>query len=382
MKKEEETLIDVFSMSGKVDSFLIYLFAFLIICGTAGVSSSSFYLSTHNYGVSGFYLKRHMIYLGLSAIIANTSYSLPTRFWQQAAPFILIGIFALLVMVLVPGIGRHINGASRWLRVLGVNIQASEVAKLGFILYLASYIHRKQDLMQSTFFGFMKPLLVMLAICGLILMEPDFGSMFLICLIGGSMLFLAGLPWRIISFLVIIIGSALLSLIFISPYRLLRLTTFFDPWANPFGDGYQLTQSLIAVGRGGVTGVGIGYGLQKQLYLPEAHTDFIFAVLAEEVGLIGSAIIVIAFALIAIRFCYWIHVAIKRNLSFEALTLYGIMIWWTGSVIFSMAVNLGLVPTKGIAFPFFSYGGSNLLVNACAIGIVLKITKNLSKGEV
>lgn len=382
MKKEEKTLTDVFSIPGKVDNFLLYLFAFLIICGTAGIASSSFYLSTHHYGVSGFYLKRHMVYLGLSAIIANTSYTLPTRFWQQAAPFILLGVLVLLVMVLVPGIGRHINGASRWLRVLGVNIQASEVAKLGFILYLASYIHRKQDLMQSTFSGFIKPLLVMLVVCGLILMEPDFGSIFLICLIGGSMLFLAGLPWRIIGFLVVIIGSALLSLIFISPYRLLRLTTFFDPWANPFGDGYQLTQSLIAVGRGGVTGVGIGYGLQKQLYLPEAHTDFVFAVLAEEVGLIGSAVIIIAFALIAIRFSYWIHIAIKRNLSFEALTLYGIMIWWTGSVLFSMAVNLGLVPTKGIAFPFFSYGGSNLLVNACAIGIVLKITKNLSKGRV
>lgn len=382
MKKEEKTLIDVFLMSGKVDSFLLLIFGLLIVAGTAAVASSSFFSSTHLYGFSSFYLRKHIIYLVLASIVSFVSYALPTRFWQVAAPFILLGVFGLLLLVLLPGIGRHVNGASRWFRVLGVNIQASEVAKLGLILYMASYIHRKQDLMQTTFIGFIKPILVMLVISGLILMEPDFGSVFLILLIGGSMLFLAGLPWRVIGLLVITAASIMISLIFISPYRLLRLTTFFDPWADPFGDGYQLTQSLIAVGRGGVTGVGIGYGLQKQLYLPEGHTDFVFAVISEEIGLVGAGLIVLCFALLSIRFCYWIHIAIKRNLCFEAMCLYGIMVWWTASVIFSMAVNLGLVPTKGISFPFFSYGGSNLLVNACAIGIVLKITKNLSKGVV
>lgn len=379
MRKEEKTLIDVFSKPGQVDYFLLWMFLFLVVLGTAGVASSSFYLSTHIYGVSGYYLKRHVVYLSLAGVVAWGSYQLPTRFWQTAAPFILLGMIFALSMVLLPGVGRQIHGATRWIRIGGINIQVSEVAKLGFILYLASYIHRKQDQMQDHFVTFIKPLIVMLVICGLIILEPDFGSVFLISLIGGSMLFLAGLPWRVIGFLVIIMGSILLSLIFISPYRLLRLTTFFDPWANPFGNGYQLTQSLIAVGRGGVTGVGLGYGLQKQLYLPEAHTDFVFAVLAEEVGLVGSVFIVLCFAMVAIRLSYWIHVAIKRNLSFEVMSLYGIMVWWSGSVMFSMAVNLGLVPTKGIAFPFFSYGGSHLLVNACAIGIVLKMTKNLSK---
>jgi cell division protein FtsW len=352
----------------------------LIIAGTASVASSSFFLSTHIYGISGYYLKKQFIFLGLASIVGVISYMMPTRLWQSIAPFILLGVIALLSLVLVSGIGRHINGSSRWLNIVGINIQASEVAKLGFIIYLSSYVHRKQDLLHSTFMGFITPLLVMMVICGLLIMEPDFGSVFIVCLIGGSMLFLAGLPWGVITFLTITITSIMAALVLVSPYRLLRFTTFFDPWAQAFSDGYQLTQSLIAVGRGGITGVGLGYGLQKQLYLPEAHTDFIYAVMAEEFGLLGACVIILVFVLLAIRFSYWIHIAIKRNLCFEAMCLYGIMIWWTSSAMFSMAVNLGLVPTKGIAFPFFSYGGSNLLVNACATGIVLRITKNLSKG--
>lgn len=317
----------------------------------------------------------------LSFFVILISYVLPTDFWKNMAPIILLGVMFLLVLVLIPSIGKHVNGANRWIRVLGINVQVSEVAKHGFILYLASYIDRKQNLIQTTFMGFLKPLLIMGVLSVLILMEPDFGSVFIIGLIGGSMLFLAGLSWRVIILLAIALLSCMLTLIFISPYRLLRLTTFFDPWANPFGDGYQLTQSLIAVGRGGITGVGLGYGLQKQLYLPEAHNDFVFAVISEETGLIGAAVISMGFILLAMRLSYWVHLAIKKNKGFEAMYLYGVMIWWVSSVIFSMLVNLGLAPTKGIAFPFFSYGGTNLLVNACAVGIVLRMSKSLSQGE-
>lgn len=321
---------------------------------------------------------RHSVHVMAAIVVALVSYVLPTSMWRTSAPFILLGVLVLLVMVLVPGVGRSVNGAYRWIR-LGVNIQVSEVAKLGFIFYLSSYVYRKQDLVQTSFGGALAPLGVMVVLSGLILLEPDFGGVFMILLIGGSMLYFSGLPWRVIILLLLSVILVMSGLIFTAPYRLGRLKTFFDPWANPFGDGYQLTQSLMAVGRGGVTGVGLGYGLQKQLYLPEAHTDFMFAVLAEELGLVGAGLLVMLFVMLMMRLTYWIHIAVRRNLSFEAMVLYGVMIWWSASVIISMCVNLGLVPTKGIALPFISYGGSNLLVNACASGVILKITKNLSK---
>jgi cell division protein FtsW len=336
-------------------------------------------LSNHNIGHGFYYIIRHAIHLVLAIIAGTIAYVVPTEKVRAFSPIILLGVIILLILVLIPGIGRSVNGAYRWIHLIGINIQVSEAAKLGLILYLASYIDRKQDFLEKSVKGLIVPLSVILLLCSLVLLEPDFGGMFILITIGFAMLFFAGIPLRFMVALAVLAFVCMLYLAYFTPYRLARLTAFYDPWANPFGDSYQLTQSLMAIGRGGIAGIGLGYGLQKQLYLPEAHTDFIYAVLSEEFGFIGMCIISSCFLILALRCAYWVWHAAQQRLTYEAMTIYGMMVWWSVSVVFSIGVNLGLVPTKGIALPFLSYGGSNLLVNACAAGVLLRITKELSK---
>jgi cell division protein FtsW len=347
--------------------------------GILAVVTSSFYLSQHQVGEMWFYIVRHCSHVVLALIAGAITYLLPTRFIQSLSPLILLGCIGLLVLVLVPGVGKSVNGAYRWIQVFGINFQVSEAAKLALVLYLASYVQRKQVLLQESIKGAVVPLVVMGVLSILILLEPDFGGAFIILMIGVSMLFFAGLPWRVIALMVIVLGLGMLALAYFTPYRLARLTAFFDPWENPFGDSYQLTQSLMAIGRGGIWGIGYGYGLQKQLYLPEAHTDFIYAVLAEEIGLVGMISIMLCCIALLSRCMYWCYKAIRLDKCYEAMCLYGVVVWWGASMVLSIGVNLGIVPTKGIALPFFSYGGSNLLVNACAVGIILRITKELAQ---
>ncbi|MCP8352543.1 putative lipid II flippase FtsW [Candidatus Synchoanobacter obligatus] len=362
-----------------VDYWLLGLFGVFFVLGLLAVLSSSYFLSYHTVGHGSYYITRHVFHMILAVITGAITYAIPVSVIRSVSPFVLLIVVLLLILVLLPGIGRSVNGATRWIHFLGINIQVSEIAKLGLIVYLSSYIQRKQYYIQESVRGVLTPLLVMGVLGSLVLLEPDFGGFFVILTIGIGMLFFAGLPWRVILTLMGVVGVLMLALVYMTPYRLARLTAFFDPWKNPFGDSYQLTQSLMAIGRGGVFGVGLGQGLQKQLYLPEAHTDFIYAILAEETGLLGSAFIIMCFMLLVGRLGYWVYKASKKGLCYEAMCLYGMMIWWSVSAMFSMSVNLGLVPTKGIALPFFSYGGSNLLVNAIAIGVLLRITREVGK---
>jgi len=378
LRQEELYLTSSSTQPKRVDGVLLALICILGVYGLIAVASSSFFLSEHLVGNGLHFLTRQAIHMGLAIIVALVTYTVPTRFFESVSPLILLGVIIALILVLIPGIGKSVNGAYRWISAGGINIQVSEAAKLGMILYLAGYIHRKQILIQDSVQGVLVPILVMSIVSGLLLLEPDFGGAFIIFTIGGAMLFYAGLPWRMIFIMLLVVGVGMFALAYFTPYRLARLTAFFSPWDNPFGDSYQLTQSLMAVGRGGIWGVGAGYGLQKQLYLPEAHTDFIYAVMAEEIGFVGMMSLVLWFVLLFSRGLYWVYVASRRDYCYEALCIFGILIWWSIGAIFSMGVNLGLFPTKGIALPFLSYGGSNLLVNACAVGILLRITKELS----
>lgn len=371
-------MIPTSNPSGTLDGWLLGLCLLFFGIGLLAVATSTFFLSQHQMGDPWFYMARHGAHVVLAFIAAAITFVLPTRFIQSLSPLILLCVMGMLILVLVPGVGKSANGAYRWIHILGVNFQVSEAAKLALVLYLASYVQRKQVLLQESIKGAVVPLVVMGVLSALILFEPDFGGALIIMVIGTSMLFFAGLPWRVMALMVVSLGLGMLALAYFTPYRLARLTAFFDPWANPFGDSYQLTQSLMAIGRGGVWGVGYGFGLQKQLYLPEAHTDFIYAVLAEEIGLVGMALVIICCMLLLYRCVYWCYKAIRFDKCYEAMCLYGIVVWWGASMVLSMAVNLGIVPTKGVALPFFSYGGSNLLVNACAVGIILRITKELA----
>lgn len=364
-----------------VDRILLMVTLALMLWGVLAVASASYFISVHNYHWGEHYLYRQIIHAILAAFLALVAYSIPMKWWQNLSPFILFVALILLALVLVPGIGRAVNGSYRWINILGINIQVSELAKLSLIIYLSGYIARKQTLIQSSLMGVVTPLLVIILMGTLVILEPDFGGLFLVSVIGFSMLFFAGLPWQ---YVVTIVGSCLvafLSIAVAAPYRLARITSFFNPWENPYGDSYQLTQSLMAIGKGGLWGVGIGHGLQKQLYLPEAHTDFIYAVQAEEIGILGCLMFIILFVVLLSRCFLWICRAAKQGHYFESMFLYGLMVYWGCSMLFSVGVNIGLVPTKGIALPFISYGGSNLLVNACAVGIFLRITKDLSGSE-
>ena len=279
----------------------------------------------------------------------------------------------LLVLVLIPGIGRAVNGSMRWIRFGGIGIQVSELAKLCIIIYLAGYLVRHRQQVSSRLVGFIKPMFILSIVAILLLKEPDFGAVVVIFITALGMMFLAGVPlWQ---FLILLcsVASAIAFLAISSPYRLARMTAFLDPWADQFNTGYQLTQSLIAFGRGGWLGQGIGGSIQKLFYLPEAHTDFLFAVLAEELGFIGVIIVILLFALLVSRALIIGYRAVAHDQIFAGYLAYGLALWLGLQTIFSIGVNTGLLPTKGLTLPLMSYGGNSLLVMCVVIALLLRI---------
>lgn len=363
------------------DLYVIVIMSLLLVWGLVSMTSASYFMAAYKLGSGWFYFFKHLSHIAIAMTVGFGVYLLPVDFWYRFSPLVFVGVLLLLVAVLVPGIGKTVNGAARWLPVMGVNVQVSEFAKWALILYLSGYIHRRQYDIQHSIKGVIIPLALIAFTGFLVILEPDFGALFVMLAIGSSMLFFAGIAWRYVFAVLAFAVTALAGLAVSAPYRLARLTAFFDPWANPYGEGYQLTQSLMAVARGGTWGVGLGQGLQKQMYLPEAHTDFIYAVIAEELGMFGCAIIWMCFLLLFARMFYWIIRACKQDQLFIACYIFGLMIWWGVAAGLSMAVNLGMVPTKGIALPMISYGGSNLLVNFCALAIFLRMTSQLQKEQ-
>jgi len=327
-----------------------------------------------------YFLARHTLFVAAGLVAAVIAFQVPVKLWQRIAPYLFILGAILLVAVLVPGVGRAVNGSKRWLPLGVVNLQPSELMKLFVVLYAASYavrksdfLHAKQPLKQTLLRGFLPLLAVMIAIGTLLLHEPDFGACVVIIAIAFGILFLAGLDWRLLIGLGFLLPIALWLLVWIAPYRLQRFTGFRDPWADPLGKGYQLSHSLIAFGRGEWLGVGLGASVEKLLYLPEAHTDFLLAVIAEELGFVGVATVIALFAWLLIRAYAIGRQAARLGRPFAALVAHGVGIWVGVQAFINIGVNMGVLPTKGLTLPLLSFGGSGIVVNCTAIAILLRV---------
>ena len=320
-----------------------------------------------------YFLMRHAIYLAIGIVAAMVAFQIPLAMWQRIAPWLFIGGCLLLVLVLIPGLGREVNGSRRWIPLGIMTMQPSEAMKLFTVLYAADYTVRKAAFMHDFKKGFLPMLAVMVLVGAMLLGQPDFGALVVITSIAIAILFLGGLNWRVFASLVLLLAVAFVLLIIFSPYRLQRIVGFMDPWADAFGKGYQLSHSLIAFGRGEWLGVGLGASVEKLFYLPEAHTDFLLAVIAEELGFAGVAVILALFVLFIHRAFSVGREAMMREKYFAALVAQGIAVWITVQAFINMGVNMGLLPTKGLTLPFLSFGGTGIFVNCIAVAILLRI---------
>ncbi|MDH5423647.1 MAG: putative lipid II flippase FtsW [Gammaproteobacteria bacterium] len=349
--------------------------ALLILCiGLVMVESASITTADRTLESPFYYLKRQLISacIGLGAAYFITKIRL--LYWEKSGLLLLGMAMILLLVVLIPGVGKTVNGSMRWIPVGLFNLQVSEVAKLFLLIYTAGYLVRHGSEVQQTLWGFLKPMLLVSLACLLLLLEPDFGATVVVMLTVMGMMYLGGVRFTQFSALIVSFAAAASLIVIISPYRMQRLTAFVNPWADPFDSGFQLTQSLIAIGRGSWSGTGLGGSVQKLFYLPEAHTDFIFAVYAEETGLIGVCLLIFLFTMLVYRAFMNGREAEKLGNRFAAFTAYGIGIWLGLQAFINIGVNMGVLPTKGLTLPLMSYGGSSLIVNCVAIGLLLRIS--------
>ncbi|WP_034607874.1 putative lipid II flippase FtsW [Chitinimonas koreensis] len=322
---------------------------------------------------SSYFLLRHGVFLAIGFGAAFVAFQVPTRVWQQYSPYLFLLGAGLLILVLIPGIGREVNGSRRWLSLFVVNLQPSELAKFFVVLYAADYTVRKAAYMHSLVKGFFPMFVVMLVTGALLLAEPDFGALAVVTAIAMGILFLGGFEWRLFAGLAVMLAIGLVGFILISPYRMARVIGFMDPWKDPYGKGYQLSHSLIAFGRGEWAGVGLGGSVEKLSYLPEAHTDFLMAIIAEEFGFVGISVVVTLFAWLVFRaFAVGIQAA-KLERYYSALVAQGIGIWLGVQSVINIGVNMGVLPTKGLTLPLLSFGGSGILANLVALAVLLRI---------
>ena len=355
------------------DKWLIAAIIGLLIIGLMMVASSSIMVSTKYFQQPFHFLIRQACYLFVGCCIAIVVMRVDSSFWEKYSALFLLICLTLLVLVLIPGIGRVVNGSRRWIAFGPIGIQVSELAKIVMILYLSGYLVREQKRGTNTIIGFLKPMIVLGFVSFLLLLEPDFGATVVISGTVMVMLFLTGVKLRYYFGLLILVAGALGVLAVSSPYRMARLTAFLNPWADQFNTGYQLTQSLIAFGRGGWFGLGLGESVQKLFYLPESHTDFLFAVLAEELGLLGILLVLILYSILVTRGLMIGFRAYTQTRFFAAYTAYGITFWLGLQAAINMGVNAGLLPTKGLTLPFLSYGGASLVINCMVAALLLRI---------
>ncbi len=363
------------------DRYILFTFLLLLCLGLLMVTSASLVISEKQFGYPFHYLIRQVIYVAAGLLLVWGVARLPLRLWQQYSGYLVVLSLFLLLLVLVPGIGRVVNGSRRWIGLGVVSLQVSELAKLTSIIYLASYLQRRHKEVQGEIMAFIKPMIVLSLLGVLLLMEPDFGAVAVLTITFLALLFLAGVRLWPFFLLVALAATALGLLAVLSPYRMQRLTTFLNPWLTQFGSGYQLTQSLIAFGRGGIFGVGLGNSIQKLFYLPEAHTDFLFAVLGEELGLIGELLVVGLFVGLIGRVLVLAKHAFKLRDLFPAYLASGFAFWLGLQSMINMGVSTGVLPTKGLTLPFISYGGSSMLINCIVIGILFRISYELLHGK-
>ncbi len=354
------------------DPWVIAFATSIMVLGIIMVGSASISIADRNIGSPFYYLYRQLMATGLGLFIGAIILFIPMKFWEKSGPILLgIGIF-LLIMVLVPGVGREINGSARWIPLGFFNLQVSELIKLAMVIYLSGYMVRHSDAVKTKMMGFFNPMVIMAIIAVLLLMEPDLGATVVICVISVGLLFLGGVRLWQFAVVIVVLSIAVYLLIIFEPYRLVRLQSFMDPWADPFNTGFQLTQSLIAFGRGEFLGVGLGNSIQKLFYLPEAHTDFLFAVLAEELGGLGAISVIALFSALVSRIFYLAKRADKVNKTFSAYIMFGLSIWIGFQAFVNIAVNMGILPTKGLTLPLMSYGGSSMMVMCIVIALILR----------
>jgi cell division protein FtsW len=362
----------------RADSWLLVPVLLLVAAGLVMVGSSSVAIA-ESHGVSTYYyLLRHFIYIVLGVMLAATFRVIPVAFLERISRPLMWLSALVLLLVFIPGIGHSVNGSARWITIGFANFQVVEAVKIMVIIYMAGYLVRKADMVKIRFFDTLKPLMLAAMLTGILLMQPDMGSAAVITAIVGGMVWLAGAAWRHI-FVLGALALPVFGFAAMEPYRLRRIVSFMNPWEDPFGGGFQLTQALIAVGRGEVFGVGLGASIQKLFYLPEAHTDFIFAVLAEEFGLIGVIFILSMFMLLVARIMIIGLMAHRADKPFAGNVAYGIGLWIGLQALVSMGVNLGVLPTKGLTLPLISSGGSSVLMTFLALGIVFRIRYELDR---
>ncbi|WP_305909269.1 putative lipid II flippase FtsW [Methylomarinum sp. Ch1-1] len=359
------------------DQLLLLVCLGLLLIGYVMVASSSLHLGVKMTGNAMHYPLRQMLHIIAGLMAAAVASAIPMALWEKTGSWLFIGGLLLLAIVLIPGIGVKVNGSMRWLSVAGLRVQVSEVVKFISVIYMAGYVVRHQEDVRQSPYGLLRPLLLFSIACALLLKEPDFGSAVVILTIAMGMMFLGGA--RIQQFLVLVALVAVLAslLVWVSPYRLARVTAFINPWADARNTGFQLVQALISFGRGDVFGVGLGNGIQKLFYLPEAHTDFLFSVLAEELGLVGVLVVISLFTLLLWRAFKIGAMAEQAGQVFSAYVAYGLGIWFGFQAFVNMGVNMGILPTKGLTLPLMSYGGGSMIVMCGAMAVLFRVNSEV-----
>lgn len=356
----------------EIDLLLLFIGISLLCFGLLMVTSASLHLGDR-IGAPFYYSWKHLFSIVLGLAAGLIVMQIHTSQWERySVQLYAIGLM-LLVMVLIPGIGKSVNGATRWIPMGIFNLQSSEFMKLVVVLYLAGYLVRRHVEVRHSFKGFLFPMLLLGIACALIMIQPDFGTTTVIVVTALGMLFLGGAAlWQFFA-IIAVVGGSLGVLVVTSSYRMARITGFLDPWADVNGSGYQLAQALIAFGRGEWTGVGLGNGIQKQFYLPEAHTDFLMAVIGEEFGLVGTLVVVLMMSLFVWRAFSIGAEAISKGRRFAAYVAYGLAVWIGFQAFVNTGVNVGLLPTKGITLPFMSFGGNSIIVACIVLAMLLRI---------
>lgn len=362
--------------TAEFDSVLSWIVIALLTLGLVMVYSSSIATAEASRATGyqqSYYLLRHGLYIFLGILAGVIVFQIPSKTWQTLSPYLFVLGVVLLLLVVIPGVGREVNGSRRWLSLFVFNLQPSELMKLFVVLYAADYTVRKGVVKNSFSKAFLPMFLVMVIVGTLLLSEPDMGAFVVICTIAMCTLWLGGYKLKVFGALLLALPLAFAALIIFSPYRLQRVTSFMDPWADPYGKGYQLSHALIAFGRGEWTGVGLGASIEKLFYLPEAHTDFLLAVIAEELGFLGVSAVILLFIWLIVRAFAIGRQAAMLDRLFAALVAQGIAAWLGIQAMINIGVNMGVLPTKGLTLPLMSYGGSGVLVNCVAIAMLLRV---------
>lgn len=361
------------------DPILLIVSGSLLLIGYVMVASASLHLGIKLTGDGFYYPIRQLMHIGLGLIFGGGVASVPMQVWEQNGPRLFLAGLLLLIIVLIPGLGVKVNGSVRWLSLGGVRIQVSEVVKFFSVIYMAGYVTRYQESVQNAAFGLLKPLGLFSVASFLLLLEPDFGSAVVIIMIAMGIMFLAGARLSQFIVLLLAIGVLAMLLVYFSPYRLVRVTSFMDPWADPLKSGFQLVQALISFGRGEWLGVGLGSGIQKLFYLPEAHTDFLFSVIGEELGFLGVITVIGLFTMLVWR-AFAIGLAAERaGQRFSAFIAYGLGIWFGFQSFVNMGVNMGVLPTKGLTLPLMSYGGGSMMIMCCAVALLFRVQSEVTE---